>query len=95
MFCPQSDGLQQSCRNFEIQVLNSKSKNTYKTTFYSHWCPRDPTSRPFFHIDQMLMYHSIPTPASSFLFGFPSGLAKEKPKNNGDKESICFKLNTK
>lgn len=43
----------------------------------------------------MLMYHSIPTTAPSFLLGLPSGLAKEKLKNNGDKESICFKLSTK
>jgi len=72
--------LQQSCRNFEIQLLNSKSKNTYQATFCSHWCPRDPTSRPFFNIDQILMYHSIPTTAPSFLFDIPRGLAREKLK---------------
>jgi len=72
-----------------------QSKNTCHTTFCSHWRPLNPTSRPFFHIDQMLMYQSIPTPASSFLFGLPSGLAKEKLKNNEDKEPICFKLNMK
>jgi hypothetical protein len=92
MFCPKSDGLQQSCQHFEIQVLNSKSKNTYQITFCSHWCPRDSISRSFFNIDQMLTSHTIPTPAFSFLFGLPSGLAKEELKNNDDIAFVCLKL---